>query len=258
MTDMRPLHTNHQAFWRHMARSTGGTHRELPGGALIVATGIAATAYNQLHCDGADSAAIAEAAAFFDDRGLPWRISGIEPGAAADSFAAARGVALEPLYPIMSRAAVGVDPAPAGDFTVDVARTVDDVREFIDCAAASFGHAPELIEALAGPETVADPRFRLYLGRSGGRCVAVSVGVLVPQDGTVGVYFVGVRAESRRRGFAREVTARAIADGAGQGAATAVLQATPAGYPVYTRMGFTHAGDYLLWDFPRSEAVHAG
>ncbi|MFI1711343.1 hypothetical protein [Streptomyces griseoruber] len=34
------------------------------------------------------------------------------------------------------------------------------------------------------------------------------------------------------------------------GATTAVLQATPAGYALYRRMGFEHIGDYHIWDLP--------
>ncbi|WP_092545634.1 GNAT family N-acetyltransferase [Actinoplanes derwentensis] len=242
------------SFWLHLARCTSGTYWKLPRG-VMVDTGIDGAAYNQVHCRADDEESIAEAAGYFGKRGLPWRVVSSGPA----SVTTVRGVEREPLYPIMSRDAVASEDAAvrADGLVVEVARTVDDVQEFVDCAADSFGYEPKLLEAICGPETVADERFQLYLGRSEGRVVAVAAGVSVPKDRTIGVYFVGVRPESRNRGFGRSVTARVIGDGAAGGAVTAVLQATPAGVPVYTGMGFAPVGDYLLWDFPHADPSHA-
>lgn len=242
------MHTNHLSFWLHLSRCTGGTYWKLPRG-IMVDTGIEAAAFNQVHCAADDAEAIEEAAGYFGKRGLPWRIVSSGPS----WVTTIRGVEREPLYPIMSRAAAvaeGEDGRDVPELVVDVATSVDDVREFVDCAAAGFGYEPKLLDAVVGPEAVADDRFKMYLGRVGGRCVAVAAGVTVPKDRTIGAYFAGVRPDFRNRGFGRAITARVIADGAAAGSATAVLQATPAGLPVYAGMGFTQVGDYLLWDFP--------
>lgn len=245
---LRELHTNHLSFWLHLARCTGGTYWKLARG-VMVDTGIDGAAFNQVHCAADDDESIAEAAGYFGKRGLPWRVVSSGPA----TVTTVRGTEREPLYPILRRDAVaGADvTAVAGGLTIDVARSVDDVREFVDCAAASYGHEPKVLEPIIGPEAFADERFQVYLGRVDGRVEAVAVGVTVPKDRTIGVYFVGVRPESRNRGFGRAVTARVIGDGATAGAVTAVLQATPAGLPVYTGLGFTRAGDYLLWNFPK-------
>ncbi|WP_430788780.1 GNAT family N-acetyltransferase [Actinoplanes sp. G11-F43] len=246
---LRELHTNHLSFWLHLARCAGGTYWKLPRG-VMVDTGIASAAFNQVHCAADDDESIAEAAGYFGKRELPWRVVSSGPA----GVTSVRGTGREPLYPILSRDAVAAQDAaaPVDGLTVTVATTVDDVREFVECATGAFGYTPELLDPIAGPETIADDRFRLYLGRDAtGRCVAVGVGVAVPKDRTIGVYFVGVREEFRNRGFGRAVTARVIGDGAAGGAATAVLQATPDGLPLYTGMGFTQVGAYLLWDFPR-------
>ncbi|GAA1608805.1 GNAT family N-acetyltransferase [Actinoplanes couchii] len=244
---LRELHTNHLSFWLHLARCTGGTYWKLDRG-VMVDTGIAGPAFNQVHCRADDEESIAEAAGYFGKRELPWRLVSSGPA----TVTTVRGVEREPLYPILSRDAVASEDATAvaGGLTIDVARSVEAVREFVDCAAASYGYEPKLLDAICGPETIADERFRLYLGRAEGRVAAVAVGVTVPKDRTIGVYFVGVRPESRNRGFGRAVTTRVIGDGAAGGAGTAVLQATPAGLPVWTAMGFAPVGDYLLWDFP--------
>ncbi|MFD1374307.1 GNAT family N-acetyltransferase [Actinoplanes sichuanensis] len=253
---MNSLHVNHQTFWRHMARGTGGSVHETVDG-LRIFTGVVAAPFNQIHCHGTDdAAAIDQAASYFGDRRMPWRIVCAAPSPSAHRYAEQHGVSQEPLYPIMAldlTTAAPTLPCPA-ELTVTAAVSIEDVREFIDCAGAAFGHDPELIEAMCRPQTLADDDFRLYLGRVDGRCVAISVGVGVREHGTIGAYFVGVRPEARGRGYGRAVTERALADGATWGARTAVLQATPAGYPVYLKMGFAQVGDYHLWDFAPAES----
>lgn len=236
------VHANHRAFWRHLARICDGEVEEVPGG-LLVATGIPAAGFNQLHGD-----AVEAAAGFFDARGLPWRIIAEQPSPVIDAFAAGRGVAREPRYPILTLPAADSVAPPETPLMVARARDVAQLRAFVDCAAAGYRTDPALLRPLAHKRALADDDLRVYLGRLDGRCVAVSIGVRHGE--TIGVYFVAVRRENRRQGFGAAVTWRAAYDGFADGASTAVLQATNAGYPLYTGMGFGHIGDYHLWDFP--------
>jgi ribosomal protein S18 acetylase RimI-like enzyme len=277
------LTANHQAWWRHVAAACDGAVQEVPGG-LLVATGIGLAAFNQLHCDpGADEAElIGRAAGWFGGRGLPWRIITGQPSPAADTAAARLGGRAERPDPVLTldlthrrpaesgRAESGrAETGPAGGggavsgrpvsgqserggaetdpIEITVAATVPELRAFVDCLAASYRTDPALLRPLAGRAMAADPAVRVLLA---GRGPVVAVGVSVRHGGTVGVYAVGVRRGHRRRGLGRAVTAAAIGAGAGQ-ARLAVLQATPAGVPLYTAMGFRRAGTCYLWDFPR-------
>ncbi|MGV9711927.1 GNAT family N-acetyltransferase [Gordonia sp. NPDC003424] len=221
---------------------------EVPGG-LIVETGIQATGFNQLHCDGvspgSDEAAIAAADKHFGSSGS-WRIVSEGPSVAAELFAARYGVEREPLYPVMAMPLAGSVPPPETPLVLSTAEDVAGLRSFVDCAGAGYRMDPALLKPLATKAALAEGDLRFHLGRLDGRCVAVSVSVR--SGDTVGVYFVAVRRGLRRRGFAAAVTWHAIHDGANPAASTAVLQATTAGYPVYTRMGFTQITDYWLWD----------
>ena len=51
----------------------------------------------------------------------------------------------------------------------------------------------------------------------------------------------------RSRGYAAAVTARAVADGLSGGAEWAWLRSSPAGYPVYTRLGFKTVERWSSW-----------
>ncbi|WP_123927369.1 GNAT family N-acetyltransferase [Gordonia oryzae] len=223
---------------------------EAPGG-LIVETGIQATGFNQLHCDGgpqeSDEAAIAAAERHFGSSGS-WRIVSEGPSVAAEAFATRHGVERQPLYPVMAMPLAGSMPPPKTPLVLSTADDIAGLRLFVDCAGAGYRMDPALLKPLATNAALAEGDLRFHLGRLHGRCVAVSVSVR--SGDTVGVYFVAVRRGFRRRGFATAVTWHAIHAGANPGAGTAVLQATPAGYPVYARMGFTRITDYWLWDLP--------
>ncbi|GGN85716.1 hypothetical protein GCM10010112_66440 [Actinoplanes lobatus] len=238
-------HVNHRSFWRHLARVCGGESLEIPGG-LLVRAGLPGGSWNQLHLDPGDGqeAALDRAGKYFAGHGLPWRLYAERESPAADAFAARHGVPMQPRYPVLNRPAGPLDDPVDGLETSDAAG-LDDLREFIDCAGASYGLDPAVLGPLVSPRAFDDPAFRFHLGRHAGRVVAVSVSV--QHADTVGVYFVGVRPEQRRHGFGRAVTAHAVR--AVPGAGTAVLQATPAGLSIYQDMGFHIVTEYRYWNF---------
>ena len=175
MPYMNVLHGDHQAFWRHMARRTGGRVIETPAG-LLVDTGVDAAPFNQVHCAGTDDeSAIAAAAAYFEPLGRPWRVVAETASPAprhlpgdAPSFRSRSTRLLAVPVPKSS-------PTQPESATAAAARTIGDLREFIECAAASFGHAPALIERMVSAETLDDDAFLLHLVRVDGACAAASV-----------------------------------------------------------------------------------
>jgi ribosomal protein S18 acetylase RimI-like enzyme len=65
----------------------------------------------------------------------------------------------------------------------------------------------------------------------------------------LGFYFVATDPQVRGRGLARRLTAVALADAQRRGLATASLQASALGQPVYERLGF--AGDFRMQMYER-------
>lgn len=66
-------------------------------------------------------------------------------------------------------------------------------------------------------------------------------------DGDCGIYGVETLTAFRRRGLASRLMRHMLADARSQGAATARLQSTRIGQPLYASLGFTPAGRYEEW-----------
>lgn len=84
-----------------------------------------------------------------------------------------------------------------------------------------------------------------------GRLVGHSVlNLTVGRLGVAGIFNVGVVPEARRRGIGAAVTAAACRLARDLGCRHAVLNATPAGEPVYRRLGFASLGEGQTWYLP--------
>lgn len=96
---------------------------------------------------------------------------------------------------------------------------------------------------------------RLVVAELDGEPAAAGASLL--DDAVVGLYFIATRPRARRRGLGTAVTHRLAVDGAAAGARTAVLGASPAGRPVYTRLGFAEVSRIRILERPVSEAADA-
>lgn len=78
-----------------------------------------------------------------------------------------------------------------------------------------------------------------------GRQVATSM--LLLHDGLAGIYCVATVPDQRRKGFGAFATAEALRAARRVGYRVGVLQASPAGYPVYRKLGFTDHGTVTMY-----------
>ena len=94
-------------------------------------------------------------------------------------------------------------------------------------------HAPGILD---------DPAMHVFLGRHGGRPVAVSMAYLT--DEMLGVYGVATIAGARGRGFATAMTRAALAVDPTR---TAMLQPSVEAWPIYEALGFVDIGSFSHW-----------
>lgn len=128
-------------------------------------------------------------------------------------------------------------------------RRVQDVDQFLTWSrvcSVGFGQRDlRFFDALANPQGLTPPQVAYYLGIVNGRAVATSAAYV--SDGIAGVYAVCTLPEARGRGYGAALAGAAAEDGFSRGCGISSLQATPKGFPVYVRMGYRHAFDYLDW-----------
>jgi GNAT superfamily N-acetyltransferase len=139
--------------------------------------------------------------------------------------------------------------ALAGGVEIRTAQSEADVQAFVDVAASAYEALP-LPAALtrklfSQPARWRRPHYETFLLFEQQRAVACAQ--LLWSHGIAGVYWVGTRPESGRRGYA-DALMRWLSNHAFDGGARAViLQASRAGEPVYRRMGYREITRYRAY-----------
>jgi ribosomal protein S18 acetylase RimI-like enzyme len=181
-------------------------------------------------------------AATYGEIGAKWTVW-VPPGdEAAARLLEGRGHALDAEPMAMARELDGVE-RPAADALADWTAdgSLAEVGEVND-RAYTFGTDSFTRSLRTLPEGAAN----VYVAREDGR----AIGCLVTADheGNSEVQMVAVVPEARGRGITRKLLAHALADAAERGNETSTLIATPAGYPVYERLGFRPLERFSMWE----------
>jgi GNAT superfamily N-acetyltransferase len=201
---------------------------------------------------------IDEVLSVFGSRGVPasWYVSPLD---SPDDLAARlerRGLALRGIWTGMS---IVVDQRARGHVLptdAKLRRAADDAdaTTWAETAAGAFAMSPEsarafvhVIAAMRPPETAT---WRRYVGYW--QDAPVATAALYADHGVAGIYYVGAVPSARRRGFATELTLLAMEEARALGYPLAVLQASPAGVPVYVRIGFHPVSAIRLYDYQPS------
>jgi GNAT superfamily N-acetyltransferase len=237
---------NYVGAYRTLIRHTGGEVRFF-GGVFAFTTGIPLSIFNGcVVVEPSVGQDIGAGIRWAQSLGLPFQVvadgpwsSGVEP------IAVQHG--LEPdadPEPVMVMHPLPRLPAPAPAITVLEAS----IREFRDVSVAT-GIPREFAARLYTDSFASDPDVRLFVARTDGRTVSKSIAI---RTGDVaGVYDVATIPEARRRGAGAAVTWAALGAARDWGCESAVLQASPMGYPVYRAMGFRTVASYTMFRLPR-------
>jgi GNAT superfamily N-acetyltransferase len=189
--------------------------------------------------------------AFFTERGVPWYWwIGANP---APSDIAKRlerhGLELRSALPSMAAPlpARSVSLNPAAHVWVASSRSDLEAASVIRSRAFRFppGAADHYFEDMSEDWLRGDPA-RLYLARlEDGPPASIAARIL--ECGLPGVYVMATLPEFGRRGLAKAILTRLLADAEAEGHGMAVLTASDLGYRLYTQFGFEHLFDYLIY-----------
>jgi ribosomal protein S18 acetylase RimI-like enzyme len=185
----------------------------------------------------ADADAILDRAdsVFPDRRYVGWTQ---RPRSALLARATARGHTLDAGNPGMVVEQRVAPPPSSTDVTLVRA---EDFAEWVRVLADSYAELglPQKVTPLlmgAAEHTLSTGAFAL--ARVDGVAAAAAVAITDSKSGVGGVYWVGTSPEARRRGAGEAVTRLVTNASFDAGASIVTLQATPAGAPVYLRIGY--------------------
>lgn len=146
-------------------------------------------------------------------------------------------------------------PVARDTFLARRVHTGADLAAFREVLAEGFAEDDDergMVRALfASPSSLAAPGVRAIIAEVDG--AVIGAGAVYRFDRAAVVGWITVLATHRRRGLGSAITAALTETAFGDGADLVVLQASPQGFPVYSRMGFRQVGRDRIW-FPPSEA----
>src|SRR5262245_46043602 len=193
----------------------------------------------------ADLAAVAESVrAYFAARALPFQLSVRElDGGRPLRPLEDRGWRRRPdPTPGMTLAVPRSIPKPPAPLVIERVQSAEELVAFRETAFRGFGFPVKTAGMFLNERLLSLPGVRLYSGLVDGAVVATSMLIATGRIG--GIYWVATLEAQRGRGYGEALTWAAVAGGRELGCATASLQASNLGRPVYARMGFEHVLDY--------------
>jgi GNAT superfamily N-acetyltransferase len=123
--------------------------------------------------------------------------------------------------------------------------------QWVQVAGTSYGE----------PEAILQSRFAVHaaLGLDGDRPLQrylalldgepVAIAALLLAAGVAGIYEVATIPAARRKGIGGAVTLEALRQASARGYRVGVLEASPMGFPVYTRLGFQQTCSFDIYSF---------
>jgi hypothetical protein len=128
-------------------------------------------------------------------------------------------------------------PAIPDGVEVRIVSNEKDVLDYAKVAGEAFETPFELNRlAFASVKGLAGTNITAFIASSNGKALSVAMAIVV--QGLGGIYNVGTVSEARRRGLGALCTALATNAAFDLGAQATILQASPAGERVYTKLGY--------------------
>jgi predicted N-acetyltransferase YhbS len=195
---------------------------------------------------GADPAHFRSMAATCLDRRLPFLVM-IYPGAgnALEAIAAELGLVYAVDFPVMVRDDLPLERSGNPDAEVARARTAKDAEASADVLVSAYSMPKDsVLRAL--PASLSDaPGVDVFIARMGGE--AVGSVTLTHHADTCGIWAMGTDTARQRGGIGRRLLSTAMVQARESGVRRFFLGATPAGLPLYERLGFKTVCSARVW-----------
>ncbi len=250
------MDANMATFWSEYGRASGCALEQVDGG-LWFHSGVPHPFFNGVpravfHADSLDHV-VGSLRTRIETTGAPafWWVG---PNSAPESIGTQlgeRGIPRVGSVPVMAmdlRQRVGAVDVDVPGLTIERVENAEQQTTWGRVAATGSGFSPAAVEALTALEgRLGGPAYRKqyrYIGVLDG--VAVATSAMVNDSGVAGIYAVATLPEARLRGIGKAMSVAPLLDARAAGCLVAVLQASPAGYPIYRKIGFSEIASYGL------------
>jgi GNAT superfamily N-acetyltransferase len=226
--------------------SAGGAHRVEPGWWEAM-SGVRSVDFNMLLCHGSDPALVTRSLELVAESKDPAVITLAGPGLANAQVLVDAGwvcIGTSPFMVLREMGSRGFEADP------DVTEAgPDELPGVWEAVREAFGLTPALAR-IAIPENVLEtPGQRLWILAENGAlrsCVAT-----VQVDAAIAVWSMATPPAWQGHGYGRRLLTTALALTASTGADESILQASPAGEPLYRALGYDVTEHWQMWSRPR-------
>lgn len=155
--------------------------------------------------------------------------------------------------PTMTMALGGEVSVPATGLRITRVTDTATLAAHVRVVADGFsGWIPETLGRVFTSKLLDEPSWAGWVGYEND--VPVASSQLVVHGNVAGLYYVATVKAAQRKGYADAITRAAMREGFARGCDLVCLQASPAGRPVYERIGFNVIGEYITY-VPRESDV---
>jgi hypothetical protein len=230
---------------RSWSRAAGGHEWSGPG-FICVSNPVKKRAFNHIFVlsPDVDADELCDGVARFTAADLPVRVR-VRPEVDAETDALTQaGLVFE--APMQAMSFSGPMALPTSlDLLIE---RVDDARKLADLRAViggAFDWTEEQLAPIFHEGALDTAGWFAWIGYAGSEPVVSSQ--LLVYEATGGLYHIATAEPHRRRGYGEAITRVSVHEGNRQGCDVITLYASELGYPVYSRLGFTDAGELLTY-----------
>jgi hypothetical protein len=249
--DLAAADRNMLTTWRNVLAS-GPSPGVVDGdGVVLLSSGVPVGLFNPAFVTRPPSdgqAIVDRVVAHYDDLRLPFVLyfrDETAPGLASVCEAAGLVENFQPPLMVLDPIPLAATTPTPADLSIEEVSAAN-IDQYGDVLAEGFAMPRKLVELLLGPSLLDIDEFTGFLGTIDGAPVATSA--VFVADGLAGVYNVATVPAARGKGVGAALTWAAALARASSDVTGSILQASAAGEPVYTRMGYETRARYRQFE----------
>ncbi len=224
-------------------------HFEACRGSAMAVSGEPVADLNYLMLNSGDSAALAAFGRYVgwcDEHELPFACM-VAPGAgdAADPVCEQLGLVYATDWPLMVCPGEAAADFPVQGVEIRKLRTEDEYDGMVGVMESAYRMPAASVRRAMPLRMVQSPSLDIFLAERDGK--VLSTVTVTRHGGVIGIWAMGTHADAQGQKIGKALLSRVMSDARQAGAAAFFLGATPAGFPLYQRLGYETLFTAKVW-----------